>query len=129
MVSPIAMASATAAVARGQFLQPKLVLEPAPANPAPAGTKLDDAVVAPLRAMMREVVTRGTGTALRNVPGKPVHGKTGTAEFSEDTEDTHSWFIGYQGDVAFAVMVQKGGAGSEAAVPVVERFLRNLAKS
>jgi hypothetical protein len=29
--------------------------------------------------------------------------------------------------VAFAVMVQKGGAGSEAAVPIVKRFLTTLA--
>jgi cell division protein FtsI/penicillin-binding protein 2 len=76
--------------------------------------------------MMREVVTSGTGTALKGVKGKPVYGKTGTAEFDEKSKDTHSWFIGYQGDVAFAVMVQKGGAGAEAAVPIVEKFLNSL---
>jgi cell division protein FtsI/penicillin-binding protein 2 len=126
VVSPIAMASATAAVARGQFEQPKLVLEPAPANPAPAGAKLDDAAVAPLREMMREVVTRGTGTALRSVKGGPVYGKTGTAEFQDDSKETHAWFVGWQGDVAFAVMVQRGGSGSDAAVPIVGRFLNAL---
>jgi cell division protein FtsI/penicillin-binding protein 2 len=128
-VSPLTMASATSAIARGQFKQPRLVLDPAPAAPAADGAKLDAAAVTALRKMMREVVTAGTATALKDAPGGPVHGKTGTAEFSEATEDTHSWFIGYQGDVAFAVMVQKGGAGSEAAVPVVERFLQNLAKN
>jgi cell division protein FtsI/penicillin-binding protein 2 len=127
-VSPLAMASATAAVARGQFKQPKLLLDPAPAAAAADGAKLDAAAVGPLKQMMREVVTAGTGTALKDVPGGAVYGKTGTAEFNESTEDTHSWFIGYQGDVAFAVMVQKGGAGSEAAVPAVETFLRALAK-
>ncbi|XVU24454.1 penicillin-binding transpeptidase domain-containing protein [Actinoplanes sp. CA-054009] len=127
-VSPMAMAGATAAIARGQFKQPKLVLDPAPAAPAADGPKLDQAAITPLRQMMREVVTGGTGTALKATPGGPVYGKTGTAEFAEGTEDTHSWFIGYQGDVAFAVMVQKGGAGSEAAVPAVDRFLRALAK-
>ncbi|MBL7255186.1 penicillin-binding transpeptidase domain-containing protein [Paractinoplanes lichenicola] len=127
-VSPLAMAGATAAIARGQFKQPKLVLDPAPAAPAADGASLDQPSVTALRKMMREVVTGGTATALRSVPGGPVFGKTGTAEFSEATEDTHSWFIGYQGDVAFAVMVQKGGAGSEAAVPIVSRFLTNLAK-
>ena len=127
-VSPLAMAGATAAVARGQFKQPSLMVEPAPAAPAADGKALDPAAVAALRKMMREVVTGGTGTALRDAPGGPVFGKTGTAEFAEGTEETHSWFIGYQGDVAFAVMVQKGGAGSEAAVPVVGRFLRARAK-
>jgi cell division protein FtsI/penicillin-binding protein 2 len=128
VVSPIAMASVTAAVARGQFKQPRLVLDPVPAAPAADGPKLDAAAVGTLRAMMREVVTAGTATALRKVPGQPVYGKTGTAEFDSNSADTHSWFIGYQGDVAFAVMVQKGGAGSEAAVPAVARFLTALNK-
>ncbi|MBG0561930.1 penicillin-binding transpeptidase domain-containing protein [Actinoplanes aureus] len=128
VVSPVAMAAATAAVAKGQFQPPKLVLEPAPAKAGSAGPQLDQTAVGALRDMMREVVTSGTGTALRGVAGKPVYGKTGTAEFQTGSEATHSWFIGYQGDVAFAVMVQQGGAGSEAAVPVVKRFLTNLNK-
>ena len=82
--------------------------------------------IGPLRAMMREVVTQGTGTALRTVPGQPVFGKTGTAEFADQTAQTHSWFIGYQGDIAFAALVQKGGLGSQAAVPAVGRFLTAL---
>jgi cell division protein FtsI/penicillin-binding protein 2 len=125
-VSPLAMASVAAAVARGQFKQPKLLLDPAPTKAAADGTPLDPAAVGALRSMMREVVTSGTGTALRDVKGKPVYGKTGTAEFDEKSKDTHSWFIGFQGDVAFAVMVQKGGAGAEAAVPIVEKFLNAL---
>ncbi|MCU7724653.1 penicillin-binding transpeptidase domain-containing protein [Actinoplanes sp. KI2] len=125
-VSPVAMASVAAAVARGQFKQPRLVLDPAPTKAAADGAPLDAAAVGALRGMMREVVTGGTGTALRDVKGKPVFGKTGTAEFDDKSTDTHSWFIGYQGDVAFAVMVQKGGAGAEAAVPVVKNFLNAL---
>ncbi|WP_306203736.1 penicillin-binding transpeptidase domain-containing protein [Actinoplanes sp. RD1] len=127
-MSPLAMAAATAAVARGQFKQPKLVLDPAPAAPAADGPALKDSSVQPLRTMMREVVTKGTGTKLKSVPGGPVSGKTGTAEFKTGSEDTHSWFVGWQGDVAFAVMVQNGGAGSEAAVPIAQRFLTALAK-
>ncbi|BCJ42592.1 cell division protein FtsI [Actinoplanes ianthinogenes] len=126
-VSPIAMAAATAAVAKGAFQPPKLVLDPAPAAAGATGT-LDAKAVTALRSMMREVVTGGTGTALKGVPGGEVYGKTGTAEFANGSDETHSWFIGYQGDVAFAVMVQKGGAGSEAAVPIVKDFLTTLAK-
>ncbi|BCY14650.1 penicillin-binding transpeptidase domain-containing protein [Actinoplanes sp. L3-i22] len=126
-VSPIAMAAATAAVAKGGFQPPKLVLDPAPATPGTAGT-LDAKSLDALRSMMREVVTGGTGTGLKGVAGKPVYGKTGTAEFANDSDETHSWFVGYQGDVAFAVMVQKGGAGAEAAVPIVKRFLTTLNK-
>ena len=125
-VSPLAMAGATAAVARGQFIQPKLVADPAPTAPAADGPKLADSSIRPLHTMMREVVTRGTGTALADVPGKPVSGKTGTAEFKDGEKETHAWFVGWQGDVAFAVMVEKGGAGAEAAVPIAERFLTAL---
>jgi cell division protein FtsI/penicillin-binding protein 2 len=126
VVSPLAMASVAAAVARGQFKQPKLMVDPVPQKPAPDGEQLDPAATQALQGMMREVVTRGTGTALRSVPGKPVAGKTGTAEFDESQTATHSWFIGYQGDVAFAAMVEKGGLGSEAAVPAISRFLTAL---
>ncbi|WP_030436239.1 penicillin-binding transpeptidase domain-containing protein [Actinoplanes subtropicus] len=126
VVSPVAMASVAAAVARGQFKQPRLVLDPAPTKAAADGAPLDATAVGALRGMMREVVTAGTGTALRDVKGKPVFGKTGTAEFDASSKDTHSWFIGYQGDVAFAVMVQKGGSGAEAAVPIVKNFLNAL---
>jgi cell division protein FtsI/penicillin-binding protein 2 len=126
MVSPLAIAAATAAVARGRFQQPKLVLDPAPAHPAADGAPLDAAAATAVRDMMREVVTRGTGTGLRNVPGQPVFGKTGTAEFDDRSDATHAWFVGWQGDIAFAVMVEEGGAGAEAAVPIVRRFLTAL---
>lgn len=125
-VSPLAMAGATAAVARGQFVQPKLVTEPAPAAPAADGPKIAATSLQPLHTMMREVVTKGTATALADVPGKPVSGKTGTAEFKDGAAETHAWFVGWQGDIAFAVMVEKGGAGAEAAVPIAERFLTGL---
>ena len=41
---------------------------------------------------------------------------------------THAWFVGWQGDVAFAVFVEKGGASTATAVPAAERFLRALAR-
>jgi cell division protein FtsI/penicillin-binding protein 2 len=126
LVSPLAMAGATAAIAKGQFQQPKLVLEPAPAKPAAAGDPLDATSAEAVRTMMREVVTRGTGAALSDVPGKPVFGKTGTAEFKSGSKETHAWFVGWQDDIAFAVLVEKGGDGAATAVPIAERFLRNL---
>ncbi|WP_433387245.1 penicillin-binding transpeptidase domain-containing protein [Micromonospora sp. KLBMP9576] len=128
VVSPLAMAAATAAVAGGRFEQPKLVLDPAPARPAAPGPQLKPESVEAVRAMMREVVTAGTGSALRDVPGKPVHGKTGTAEYDDNPAHTHAWFVGWQGDVAFAVFVEKGGASTATAVPAAERFLRALSR-
>lgn len=127
VVSPLAMAGATAAVARGQWRQPKLISEPAPPTPEPDGPQLDTAAVEALRSMMRDAVTVGTAEALRDVPGDPVHGKTGTAEYDDDPANTHAWFVGWQGDVAFAVFVEQGGSGSGQAVPIAETFLRGLA--
>lgn len=126
VVSPLAMAGATAAVARGRWEQPKLVLDPAPTAPAEAGPPLRAESVAGLRTMMREVVTAGTGKALVDVPGGPVHGKTGTAEYDDNPAHTHAWFVGWRGDVAFAVFVEQGGSSTVSAVPIVERFLRTL---
>ncbi|MCG5441891.1 penicillin-binding protein [Micromonospora sp. NIE79] len=128
LVSPLAMAGATAAVARGRFEQPKLLIDPAPAKPAPAGEQLKPESVAALRTMMREVVTAGTGSALKDVPGE-VYGKTGTAEYDDNPAHTHAWFVGWRGDVAFAVFVEKGGASTASAVPMAERFLRALPTS
>ncbi|WP_309234057.1 penicillin-binding transpeptidase domain-containing protein [Micromonospora sp. ATA51] len=127
VVSPLAMAGATAAVARGHWEQPKLVLDPAAQQPAPAGPALKAESVAALKTMLRAVVTAGTAKALADVPGEPVYGKTGTAEYDNNPAHTHAWFVGWQGDVAFAVFVEQGGSSTDSAVPISERFLRGIA--
>jgi cell division protein FtsI/penicillin-binding protein 2 len=126
-VSPIAMAAATAAVARGQWKQPVLITDPAPATPAADGPPLKPDAVAALRTMMREVVTSGSAVTLKGLGGAPLHGKTGTAEFdSADPTKTHAWFIGFKGDIAFAVFVENGGGGGATAVPLAGKFLQTL---
>lgn len=126
LVSPVAMAGAIAAVARGQWKQPVLLLDPAPQAPAADGPALKDTTLTQLRAGLREVVTDGTGTRLKSVPGGPVSGKTGTAEFDANPSHTHAWFVGWQGDLAFAVFVENGGDSTSSAVPLAETFLRAL---
>ncbi len=97
--------------------------------PEPAGgVDLDPGRVAALRTMMREVVTSGTGTPLKSAAGGPVSGKTGTAEFGPgDPPKTHAWFTGFQGDIAFAVVVEDGGFGAETAAPIARDLLDQLA--
>ncbi|HYT25530.1 MAG TPA: penicillin-binding transpeptidase domain-containing protein, partial [Actinomycetota bacterium] len=56
-----------------------------------------------------------------------VAGKTGTAEFGTGNPlPTHAWFIGFRGDLAFAVVVEGGGVGGEVAAPLAGRFLAAL---
>jgi cell division protein FtsI/penicillin-binding protein 2 len=136
--SPLQMALVAATVAEGRWRQPKLVSGEAAAAgsgsgesgsggsaPAEAPEPLDAEVAATLRTLMRQVVTEGTA-APAGLPGK-VGGKTGTAEFGTgDPLPTHAWFIGFRGDLAFAVVVEDGGVGGRVAAPVAARFLRGL---
>jgi len=122
-VSPLAMAVLAGAVARGASMAPTLVKAGPGAGPA-ATEPLDPGVVASLRTLMRSVVTEGSGTALRDAPGGEVFGKTGTAEYGTDSPPrTRAWFVGYQGDIAFAVLVEDGRSGGSVAAPIARAFL------
>ena len=123
LASPLAMAEVAAAVASGQPRAAMLV-DPSP-TPPPALAPLAPELAESLRAMMRETVTGGTGSALAGLG--EVHAKTGTAEYGTDVPPrTHAWLVGYRGDVAFAVIVEDGASGAEDAAPVVAAFLSAL---
>lgn len=124
LASPLTMALVAAAVDGGTWHPPTLVTDPAQNAGAAKPQPLPAHVEATLHTLMRAVVTSGTGTAA-NVPGAPVYGKTGTAEFGPgNPPKTHAWFIGFRGDVAFAVIVEGGGVGGRVAAPIAARFLR-----
>ncbi|SNT07811.1 Cell division protein FtsI/penicillin-binding protein 2 [Asanoa hainanensis] len=123
LVSPLSMASATASVAKGSAVTPKILADKPAAGD---GAALKAEALGPLKSMMRQVVTSGTATALKDVPGGAVSGKTGTAEFDDNPAHTHAWFVGWQGDIAFAVFVENGGGSGTTAVPAAERFIRAL---
>ena len=126
LVSPVAMIADVGTLARGNFIAPTVIDDPPVANNPGPGQPLKPTTVANMKTMMRAVVTSGTGVKCNGIPGGPVFGKTGTAEFDSNPADTHSWFIGYQGDVAFAVFVQNGGLSTAAAVPLAKIFLTSL---
>ncbi|MBA8953482.1 hypothetical protein HNR61_005135 [Actinomadura namibiensis] len=122
--TPLLMATVAAAVADGSRRSPRLLEarslrraggRTAPPRPVPGA--------AALRDMMRAVVTEGTA-ARAGLPAGTA-GKTGTAEIGGGG-DPHAWFIGFRGDVAFAVFVAGGGSGPRVAAPVAARFLRGL---
>lgn len=122
LASPLGMAGVIATVADGSWRAPRLVAD----DPRADGTPLDPAVTDQLRALTRQVVTSGTGTALLSVAGE-AHGKSGTAEHgSGDPPPTHAWFVAYRDDVAVAVLVEGGAAGGEVAAPIAAGFFSAL---
>lgn len=124
LASPLAMAGVAAAVADGRWRAPRLLADAKPR----AGRRLRGSEVRDLRALMRRVVTSGTGVALRDVPGE-VRGKSGTAEYGTgNPPKTHAWFIAHRGDVALAVLVENGRAGGAVAAPIAARFLGALGR-
>ncbi|MBW8480860.1 penicillin-binding transpeptidase domain-containing protein [Actinomadura parmotrematis] len=120
LASPLLMATVAAAAADGTWRGPRMLARKDLKSVGAAPVAAHDVPGAPgLRAMMRAVVTEGTAAG-GGLPGGTA-GKTGTAEAAGAT---HAWFIGFKGDLAFAVLVPAGGSGPKAAVPVAARFLR-----
>jgi cell division protein FtsI/penicillin-binding protein 2 len=126
LVSPLSEALMAATVAHGSAPAPVLVAgQPATAKQPPPSPPA--AILAPLSTFMRAVVTRGTATNLAAVPGAAVFGKTGTAEHgSTEPPQADSWFTGYQGDLAFAVLVENGQTSGVPANPIAQKFLTAL---
>jgi peptidoglycan glycosyltransferase len=81
-----------------------------------------------LQRAMRSVVTSGTGRSAMAGLDISVAGKTGTAQL--DSGQPHSWFAGFAPydappgqRVAFAVVVEHGGYGAQAAAPLARELL------
>ena len=79
-----------------------------------------------LQGLMSLVVSEGTGSQLSGQPYQAA-GKTGSAEFSNVKGESHAWFTGYasteeKGNIAVTVIVENGGAGSTAAVPIAKQI-------
>ncbi|MFD2079257.1 Cell division protein FtsI/penicillin-binding protein 2 [Actinopolymorpha cephalotaxi] len=124
LMSPLGMALVAATVDAGRPYKPVLLPDVAPGGPA--GEALPAGLVQEMRGLMRAVVADGSAKQL-DLPGPDVHAKTGTAEYgSDDPPRTHAWMIGYRGDIAFAVLVEDGGAGGKDAGPVARTFLRGI---
>ncbi|MBB5133508.1 cell division protein FtsI/penicillin-binding protein 2 [Thermocatellispora tengchongensis] len=120
--SPLVMASVAAAIASGTWHPPTLVPSiKQKAEPVELPSEATEA----LRSMMSAVVTKGTAKKAGLPSG--TRGKTGTAEYGTGEKlDSHAWFIGYRGEVAFAVVVEGGGGGGAVAAPIAATFLKAL---
>ena len=95
---------------------------------------MDSAVAFVIRDMMRDVVERGTGAAVRRYVGPqlPVAGKTGTTDNNTDV-----WFVGMTPDIVGAVLlgfvrpkaIARGAAGGTLAAPIWGRMIGSSSAS
>ena len=125
--SPLGMASVAAAIDSGVVRAPRLVAG-APDDQVPA-SRLPARIVNGLREMMAGVVSGGTAAGTGLPAG--THAKTGTAEYGTGPESKlklDGWLMGYDGDIAFAMVTQNTGGADGGPVdgPVIARFLRAL---
>jgi cell division protein FtsI/penicillin-binding protein 2 len=104
-VSPLTMALIAGQVASGTRHAPSLIAEPGGAETVKAGDPpFSAANLATLRALMRATVSKGAARDA-DLAGQPVHGQVGTVAVRTGKNPVWaSWFVGYRGDVAVAVL-------------------------
>ncbi len=90
------------------------------------GRYLDEDTASELRSMMKNNVVEHYGED--NFPGMDMYAKSGTAE--GDSPNPDAWFVGFTGDedapYAFAVWVENGGFGADAAAPIARTVIQTL---
>jgi len=133
LVTPLQMTSAIAAIANGGTLyQPQLVdkivdsdknlVEDISAEIIRENF-INPVNISAVRTGMRQAVLDGSAVSLSSLPIK-VAGKTGTAQFGR-ADKTHAWFISFapyeEPEIVLTVLVEGGGEGHKAAVPVAKQ--------
>jgi len=123
LATPAHLALIAAAVAnQGLAMKPRLV-ESDP--PAPLARFMPATTAWRLAALMRKVITEGTGRGI-DLKDLPIAGKTGTAETRHG--EPHSWFIGFapveRPALAVCVLIEHGGYGAQVAAPIARDLFR-----
>ena len=78
-----------------------------------------------LQSIMKEVVEQGTASKLKGL-SYTAAGKTGSAEFTDSTTDSHAWFTGFapaeDPEICVTIIVENAGSGGSFAVPIAKRI-------
>jgi cell division protein FtsI/penicillin-binding protein 2 len=123
-VSPLDMALAAGVVQSGRWHTPSLVSTNSDPSSASRGIESDQVLTA-LRGLMQSAM-QTPQNRVANVGGD-VFGQTGSAQF-ESGNLRSNWFVGYQGDIAFAVvqLSNPATAPNASAIPLAASFLTDL---
>jgi cell division protein FtsI/penicillin-binding protein 2 len=118
-VSPLGMALVAAAVDAGTAHSP-LLLASDPVKTSSLPMSADE--LSALRGLMRAAVQTGPASAA-DVSGAAVYGQAGVVQTG--ASGWLSWFVGYRGSMAFAVL-ETGHTQSQAAASLAAAFLSNV---
>ena len=136
LVTPIEMARVAAAIANdGVMMRPRFVSDirldgeiVEQSEPVEMGRPITPETARALRRMMADVTSSGTGRGMFTGLSVSVGGKTGSAENDHADRMPHSWFVGFapvdDPRIAFAVVVENGGWGRDAAGPVCREIVK-----
>ena len=133
-MSPLHLAMITSMIANdGKMMVPYMIDRVETANgailkryePQSLGQLIEPSEAFVLQELMISVVEEGTGTRLQSDNYKAA-GKTGSAEFSNSTSESHAWFTAFSYDtekpIQVTVIVEGGGSGGEYAVPIARQI-------
>jgi len=131
-VTPIHMNLITSAIANGGILMNPYVIDRVENadgqlvkqfSPSEYGRLLSTDESEMLQTLMKAVVQKGNGHFLKGLDYSAA-GKTGSAEYNSNKEDSHAWFTGFapveDPEIAVTVIVEGAGTGGEYAIPIAK---------
>jgi cell division protein FtsI/penicillin-binding protein 2 len=119
LMSPLGMAMVAAEVDSGVGRSPQLVVG---GTPATWSAPLSASSLTELRQLMRLAVASGAAHPAA-LPGAKVYGQAGTVKSA--AHSYLSWFVGYRGDMAVAV-IETGNTADQAAAALAGAFLKTV---
>lgn len=133
-MSPLHLAMITSMIANdGKMMVPYMIERVETANgttikqfkPESLGQLIEPQEASVLQELMIAVVEEGTGTRLQSENYKAA-GKTGSAEYSNSSSESHAWFTAFSYDtdrpLQVTVIIEGGGSGGEYAVPIARQI-------
>ena len=127
MISPLHNAMIAASIANGGTMMKPYVIDRVESAdgrtveqfmPEAAGQVMSAAEAETLTNFMVAVVNEGTSPSLQS-DSYQVAGKTGSAEFSSNKDESHAWFIGFapaeDPEIVISIVYENGGMGGSVA--------------